>query len=77
MASTLSIKAHFRKLRDPRRRHGASSFLDVIVMAICAVIGNAEIWRAIALWDGPTRRVKTVFDPPQGRPGPRYVSPAV
>ncbi len=21
MASTLSIKAHFRKLRDPRRRH--------------------------------------------------------
>jgi predicted transposase YbfD/YdcC len=51
MASSLSIKAHFRKLRDPRRRHCREHrFLDIMVIAICAVIGNADSWRAIALW---------------------------
>lgn len=47
----LSIKSHFRQLRDPRRRHCREHrFLDIIVIAICAVIGNADSWRAIALW---------------------------
>lgn len=56
MASTLSLKAHFRKLRDPRRRHRREHrFLDIVVVAICAVIGNADSWRAIALW-GRTHR---------------------
>lgn len=51
MTSTLFIKSHFRKLRDPRRRHCREHrFLDIIVIAICAVIGNADSWRAIALW---------------------------
>ncbi len=49
--TSLSIKSHFRKLRDPRRRHCRDHlFLDIIVIAICAVIGNADSWRAIALW---------------------------
>jgi predicted transposase YbfD/YdcC len=51
VASSLSIKSHFRKLRDPRRRHCREHrFLDIIVTAMCAVIGNADSWRAIALW---------------------------
>jgi predicted transposase YbfD/YdcC len=51
MASSLAIKSHFRKLRDPRRRHGREHrLLDIVVIAICAVIGNADSWRAIALW---------------------------
>ena len=51
VASSLAIKAHFRKLHDPRRRHGREHlFLDILVIAICAVIGNADSWRAIALW---------------------------
>jgi predicted transposase YbfD/YdcC len=51
MASSLAIKAHFRNLRDPRRRHGREHLLlDILVIAICAVIGNADSWRAIALW---------------------------
>jgi predicted transposase YbfD/YdcC len=51
MARSLSLKSHFRKLRDPRRRHGREHrFLDIIAIAICAVIGNADSWRAIALW---------------------------
>jgi predicted transposase YbfD/YdcC len=51
MASSLALKSHFRKLRDPRRRHGREHrLLDIVVIAICAVIGNADSWRAIALW---------------------------
>ena len=51
MVSSLSIKSHFRKLRDPRRRHRREHrFLDIIAVALCAVIGNADSWRAIALW---------------------------
>ena len=44
-ASPLSLKRHFRNLRDPRlhrrRRH---ELLDIIAIAICAVIGNANTW---------------------------------
>jgi predicted transposase YbfD/YdcC len=51
MSQCLSIKSQFRNLRDPRRRHGREHrFLDILVIAICAVIGNADSWRAIALW---------------------------
>jgi len=57
MAATLSIKAHFRKLRDPRRRHGREHRLvDILVIALCAVLGGANSWRAIALF-GRTHRV--------------------
>jgi predicted transposase YbfD/YdcC len=57
MAASLCIKSHFRKLRDPRRRHCREHrFLDIIVIAICAVIGGANSWRAIALF-GRTHRV--------------------
>ena len=49
MPSSLSIKAHFRKLRDPRRRHCREHrFLDIIVIAICAVISNADSYRTLA-----------------------------
>jgi predicted transposase YbfD/YdcC len=48
---SLAIKSHFHKLRDPRRRHCREHrFLDIIVIAICAVVGNADSWRSIALW---------------------------
>ena len=51
MASSLSIKSHFRKLRDPRRRHCREHrFLDIIVIAICAVAGGANSWTAMALF---------------------------
>ena len=51
MTRSLAIKAHFRPLRDPRRRYRREHlFLDIIVVAICAIIGNADSWRAIALW---------------------------
>jgi len=56
MAPSLCIKSHFRTLCDPRRRHGREHrLLDIIVIAICAVIGGANSWRAIALF-GRTHR---------------------
>src|SRR5438552_2000146 len=47
--ASLSIKSHFRKLKDPRRKHGKRhGFLDIIVVAICAVIAGANCWTDIA-----------------------------
>ncbi len=50
MATTsLSIKKHFRKLRDPRRRHRKRHlFLDIVVIAICGVISGCNTWTQIA-----------------------------
>jgi predicted transposase YbfD/YdcC len=46
-----SIKKHFAKLNDPRvvgrTRH---LLIDIIVMAICGVIGNCDDWRDIELF---------------------------
>jgi predicted transposase YbfD/YdcC len=51
MAASLAIKAHFRKLRDPRRRHGQEHrFLDILVIGLCAVIGAANSWTGIAVF---------------------------
>jgi predicted transposase YbfD/YdcC len=51
MATSLSLKAHFRTLRDPRRRHGQEHrFLDIILIGLCAVIGGANTWKGIALF---------------------------
>jgi predicted transposase YbfD/YdcC len=69
--TSLAIKTHFRKLRDPRREHGREHLLlDILVIAICAVIGNADSWRAIALW-GRTHQtwLKRHLSLPNGIPG--------
>lgn len=46
-----SIKKHFRSLKDPRvvgrSRH---LLLDLIVLAVCGVIGNCDNWPDIALF---------------------------
>ncbi len=45
--ATLAIQACFRNLKDPRRapRH---LLLDIVGMAICAVISGANDWQQIA-----------------------------
>jgi predicted transposase YbfD/YdcC len=71
MPHSLSIKSRFRRLRDPRRRHWREHrLLDIIAIAICAVIGNADSWRAIALW-GRTHEpwLKRFLGLPNGIPG--------
>src|SRR5262245_29438553 len=44
----LSITAHFRKLKDPRRRHRRIHPLQtILVIALCAVIAGAQDWQEI------------------------------
>jgi predicted transposase YbfD/YdcC len=47
--SPLSITRHFRQLRDPRRnRRKLHLLMDIIVIALCAVIAGANDWQEIA-----------------------------
>jgi predicted transposase YbfD/YdcC len=44
----LSIRHHFADLRDPRRQHGQRHrLLDVIVIALCAVIAGSDTWQEV------------------------------
>ena len=52
--SQLAIQTHFRNLKDPRRAP-RPHLLDVIVIAICAVISGAHDWQQIATF-GRQRR---------------------
>lgn len=46
-----SIQEFFRELTDPRvNRRRVHLLIDIIVIALCAVIGGAEKWKDIALW---------------------------
>lgn len=71
MATTsLSIKKHFRKLRDPRRRHCRRHlFLDILVIAICGVISGSRSWTQIAAF-GRRRQdwLKRFLTLPEGIP---------
>jgi hypothetical protein len=45
---TLGLRHHFHTLRDPRRVNGCQHvLLDVIAIAICAVIANADDWQGV------------------------------
>jgi hypothetical protein len=44
----LSIQRHFANLRDPRRRHGQRHrLLDIIAIALCAVIAGSDTWQEV------------------------------
>lgn len=44
----LTIQKHFRKLKDPRRDHRKRHLLmDIIVIALCAVICGANDWQQV------------------------------
>jgi len=47
----LSIHRHFARLKDPRRRRRCRHrLLDIIVIAICAVVANCDDWQEIELF---------------------------
>ncbi len=49
--SAVSIKKHFASLPDPRvRRRCEHRFLDIIMIALCAVIADCDNWPEIELW---------------------------
>ena len=48
MATPLTISHHFRKLKDPRiNRHKRHLLLDIITIALCAVLCGATDWQQI------------------------------
>src|ERR1700674_56969 len=69
-AKSLTIKHYFRALRDPRRRHGRlHRLLDIIAIAICAVLCGADNWQEIATF-GQRRQtwLRRILALPNGAP---------
>jgi predicted transposase YbfD/YdcC len=50
-SSPATIKRYFGKLRDPRvRRRRRHRLLDIVVMAICAVVADCDTWEDIGVF---------------------------
>lgn len=66
----LSITKHFARLKDPRRAHRRLHLLqDIIVIALCATIANAQDWQDIATFGRKRERWLRRFLPlPHGIP---------
>src|SRR5215471_16615896 len=68
--SLLAIARFYSPLRDPRRRHLRKHLLiDIIVIALCAVISGANDWQQVAAF-GRRRQgwLSTFLRLPQGIP---------
>jgi predicted transposase YbfD/YdcC len=66
----LGLRRHFRTLQDPRRLNSCQHrLLDVIAIAICAVIANADDWQGVETF-GHDRHdwLKTFLQLPNGIP---------
>src|SRR4051812_20930047 len=53
--SVARLEEHFSELTDPRRREVMYPLINVVVVAVCAVICGADDFVAIAKW-GRTKR---------------------
>lgn len=67
-----TIVAHFARISDPRtgnaKLHG---LLDILVIALCAVVCGADDWEAISRWGKTKRRwLKRFLALPHGIPSP-------
>jgi predicted transposase YbfD/YdcC len=48
VATPFTIQQHFRKIKDPRiNRHKRHQLLDIIVIALCAVLCGAKDWQQV------------------------------
>ena len=65
-----SIMVHFESLNDPRRVHlRQHRLLDILTIAICAVICNCEAWDEVELWGEANEAwLKTFLELPNGIP---------
>jgi predicted transposase YbfD/YdcC len=48
--TTARIEDHFADLTDPRNREGTYPLVNIVVMALCAVVSGADDFVAIAKW---------------------------
>jgi predicted transposase YbfD/YdcC len=69
-ASHVSIRKHFARLKDPRiNRRKRHLLLDIVVIAVCAVICGCDSWPKIALFARKRRQwLQTFLDLPNGAP---------
>lgn len=67
---TASLTEHFSTLEDPRSDHGRRHLLlDIIVMAICAVICGADNWVEVELFGRSKEQwLRTFLELPHGIP---------
>jgi len=68
--SSVSVARYFRPLRDPRRHHLKRHLLiDIIVIALCAVICGAQDWQQVITFAQRRRDwLATFLDLPNGIP---------
>jgi predicted transposase YbfD/YdcC len=60
VSPSLSVARYFRPLRDPRRNHRKKHLLiDIVVLALCAVIAGANDWQQVVTF---ARRRRTWFE---------------
>jgi predicted transposase YbfD/YdcC len=64
----IAIKRHFGRIKDPRRSHRRRHVLmDIIVIAICAVIAGADTWQEVAIFARERREwLQTFLELPNG-----------
>src|SRR3989442_15267705 len=71
--SPSSFQEHFATLTDPRCPHAPNSrhlLMDILVIAVCAVIGGAEGWEDIEEHGrSQAERFASLLDLPHGIPG--------
>jgi predicted transposase YbfD/YdcC len=56
-----AIKSHFTELTDPRRREGTYPLINIVVIAVCAVICGADDFVAIAEFGRSKRKFLEKF----------------
>jgi predicted transposase YbfD/YdcC len=68
--ATESIAKHFRKLKDPRTGNAKQHiFLEILIIAICAVICGADGWNDVELYGKNKKEwLKTFLELPKGIP---------
>ncbi len=55
------IEKHFGELTDPRRRKVTYPLINIVTMALCAVICGADDFVSIAHWAGTKRKWLATF----------------
>src|ERR1700712_4629517 len=66
------IETHFASLSDPRRRKVTYPLINIVTIALCAVIAGADDFVSIAAWARQKRAwLAKILHPDNGTPPPR------